>query len=260
MSHPDSGFYERNQREYVSFSTVIDSTDHLFNPDKIEGLQRWYAMEPDWPLIIEDSCTRGKLIHHEIEVALGYAKDNDIQADAETLKRLQVPNFIHYLVGSNVLPCLHEGDPVAEEISYSDKFGFGCTTDVKANLKVKENRYDCELELSGQDLTATVIDWKTARPPEEGKEPKAKSRGMYKDAFLQLGANALAHNEMVASGERKAPKIKQGLIVGLYSWREPRMHFLNNEDLRKCAGKFLQRLQAYCKIYHTAFPRPAADC
>ena len=52
MSHPKSGFYERDEKEYVSVSSVLGRTAELFNPNKKKGLEIWRQMEPNWEELV----------------------------------------------------------------------------------------------------------------------------------------------------------------------------------------------------------------
>lgn len=263
MAHPASGFYTRNNLEYASQSTIIGETDPICDPSKEEGLEIWRnkcnAEGIDWEEIVQDSCDRGTILHHRIEKKLGFNVEPIEMPGEERLKDLRIEDYVKHAKGFIGLLAAKQKTSggkaiVVEEVKFSDKFGFACTTDM--NLRIGFKKKGWEYHFDGfDDAPYTVLDWKNVRPPGEGKEPKAKPRSHHKSNFIQLGANALAHNEMVRNGELDQPLITQGAICALYSWREPRFHVLSLKELTVEVLRFVERVKLYQDI-HGKLPRP----
>jgi hypothetical protein len=252
MAHPVSGFYEKENCEYVSVSSVLGGTDELFNPGKIKGLQFWRRNEPDWEDVIARAQRRGKIIHAEIETTLLNAttKGHEDEASYEEVIQYNIHEYLHYL--APLLELIkdenYEGETPWEGFSLEEELfcphGYAGTPDGRLRWNAKH----------------TIWDWKTVRSykefedQEKAKKPKPKSK--YSDAFLQIGAYALANNILYKLGEAPA-LIKQGVICVCYDWREPQLHILNSDDLKKAALDFVRRYEAYCEMTEARFPRPA---
>lgn len=260
MVHPTSGFYVKDGHEYVSYSTLVGATDHIFNPEKVKGLEIWRAKESDADSIMEDAQKRGKLIHHDLELLFGSPIEEDIAATIDELIGLRIPDYVMNFSETIQFLADSKKDRLVEDENYSSKYGFACTTDYKGWIGFEKQGREFFLSETAEPQY-TVVDWKTIRPPDpfSEEEPKAKPRSHHRDNFLQLGANALAHNEEVKAGRRDAPIITQGAIIALYSWREPRIHVLDLEELREYAVAFIQRCRAYADIVGETFPRPISD-
>jgi hypothetical protein len=262
MVHPANGFYVRNGHEYASQSTVVGETDPIFNPAKVENLQIWRNREPDWEEIVAEACERGTILHYKIEKALGLDVEQIALPDEERQEYLKIKDyskwakpFIMELKKAKENPGAHLA---IEHEKFSDSFGFACTTDLNVCISFKKKGWDyTPISIGGPGDPYTVIDWKNVKDKIDKKtgKLKAKSRSEHADNFMQLGANALAHNEMVRNGELDAPLITQGAICALYSWREPRFHILDLDQLTKQAIAFAERANAYSAL-HGPFPRP----
>jgi hypothetical protein len=271
MAHPTTGFYVKDGYEYVSQSTVIGETDEVFNPGKVKGLEIWRQTDEDWEKVLIDSQERGTILHKEIELALGLelAKtdqvvDEDISFNADRWMELEVPQYMEHL-----LPFVDEmqaikklsnkeHEYIVEEESFSERFGFACTKDIRAWVGIEKRGRDYFPSKDPATFQHAVLDWKTVRTPKEGKELKPKPRSYHSDNFLQLGANALAHNEEVKNG-KDAPKITLGIIVAFYAWRAPRLHVVEIDELRQNAKAFLERLEYYKQTNCTNFPRKCSQ-
>lgn len=254
MAHPTSGFYIKNAHEYVSVSSVLGETSELFDPGKAKGLEFWRRNEPDWEDVVERSQRRGKIIHAEIEgdlLGTGTTGHED-EATYEEILRYNIHEYIHY-----IHPLLEE---IKKENTEEGK--------LKSNFQLEDVLFcpegyagtpDARFTWSGK---YTIWDWKTVRSYKEyedkkkGKKPKPVSK--YKEAFLQLGAYALAHNIAVRAGEFDT-MITQGVICVCYDWREPQLHILDKGKLKTAVLGFIERFEAYCKIKETAFPRPVQE-
>jgi hypothetical protein len=270
MAHPTSGFYTRNGFEYVSQSTVTGETDPVFDPEKIKALEFWRnkceAEGEDWEAIIQDSCERGTLLHYKIESKLGFPTEAPPEMTPARRKHLLIGDYVSQM--REFINMLHTvrsmGDSSkirVEQEKFSDDFGFACTSDMTLHIGFTKKGWDYCVSDLGPDAPYTILDWKNVRPPdleklaEQGKKPKAKSRSEHASNFIQLGANALAHNEMVKRGEIDEPLITQGVICAMYSWRSPRFHILNLEQLTEQVMLFVERLAYYQSIYGK-MPRP----
>lgn len=254
MAHPTSGFYIKDGHEYVSVSSVLGETSEMFDPGKAKGLQFWRRSEPDWEDIVERAQRRGKIIHAEIEGALlgiGTAGHED-EATYEEILKYNIHEYIHFI------------HPLLEDIKKENSEG----EKLKSNLQLEGVLFcpqgyagtaDARFTWGGQ---YTIWDWKTVRSykeyedEEKGKKPKPVSK--YKEAFLQLGAYALAHNIAVKAGEFDT-MITQGVICVCYDWREPQLHILDKSKLKTAVLGFVERFEAYCKLKETAFPRPVQE-
>jgi hypothetical protein len=247
MAHPKSGFYEKDDQEYVSVSSVLGRTGELFNPNKSKGLEIWRQMEPDWEDIISRAQRRGTIIHSEIEMSFfGEAEKHKLEdASMEEIMQYNIHEYIAHL--SPVLDLIKEenfvaGEPsrafIPEEVLFCDH-GYAGTPDLR-------------LSWCGQ---YSIWDWKTVRSyKEKNVKKKAKSMSHYKEAFVQIGAYALAHNLAVRKGELDK-EITQGVICVCYDWREPHVHVLDRQELKAAALEFIERFQAYCSLENTSFPR-----
>lgn len=247
MAHPKSGFYERDEKEYVSVSSVLGRTSELFNPNKKKGLEIWRQMEPNWEEIIQNAQRRGSIIHSEIELSFfgDLEKHKLEEASMDEVMQYNIHEYMAHL--SPVLDIIKkenfEADEakssfLAEEVLFCEH-GYAGTADLR-------------LHWDGQ---YSIWDWKTVRSyKEEGVKKKAKSMSHYKEAFVQIGAYALAHNFAVRNGELDN-EITQGVICVCYDWREPHIHVLDKQELKAAALEFIERFQTYCSLENTSFPR-----
>jgi hypothetical protein len=251
MVHPTSGFYVKDDCEYVSVSSVLGETNAMFSPSKIKGLEFWRRNEPDWEDIVARAQRRGKIIHAEVETSLmnTTTAGHEDEASYEEILQHNIHEYIKYL--SPLLELIkeenYEGEKVRDDFSLEGVLfcphGYAGTADARFRWGGKY----------------TIWDWKTVRSykefedQEKAKKPKPKSK--YEDAFLQIGAYALANNVLYKQGQ--APSlIKQGVICVCYDWREPQLHILDSDKLKKAALDFVRRYEAYCELMETSFPRP----
>jgi hypothetical protein len=247
MSHPKSGFYERDEKEYVSVSSVLGRTAELFNPNKKKGLEIWRQMEPNWEEIIANACRRGTIIHSEVELSFfgSQQKHGLEEATMDEIMKFNVHEYMAHL--SPVLDLVKKENfngeickPsfLVEEVLFCDQ-GYAGTADLRLHW---EGQY-------------SIWDWKSVRSyKEEGVKKKAKSMSHYKEACVQIAAYALANNLAVRKGELDN-EITQGVICVCYDWREPHIHVLDKQELKAAALEFIQRFAAYCSLENTSFPR-----
>lgn len=252
MAHPTSGFYVKDDHEYVSVSSILGRTSEIFDPHKAKGLEFWRRNEPDWEDVVQRAQRRGKIIHAEIEGdLLGWGtKGHEDEATYEEIMIYNIHEYINYL--SPILEEIKTENKHEEKDALKDDFclegvlhcphGYAGTADARFWW---QNQY-------------TIWDWKTVRShkefEEEGKGKKTKSKSKYKEAFLQIGAYALAHNIAVKNGELDT-LITQGVICVCYDWREPQLHILDRAELGQAVQSFIERYQAYCELEQTSFPR-----
>ena len=270
MAHPTTGFYVKDGYEYVSQSTVIGETDPFFNPQKVKGLEIWRQTDEDWEKVLINAQDRGKILHKEIELGMGLEiyetnqeADEDVNFNAERWLELEIPQYMEHLLPflqklTHTKDIYGSGDYVAEEESYSERFGFACTKDIRGWFGFEKVGREYVLSSDPSKFQHAVLDWKTVRTPKEGKPLKPKPRSYHSDNFIQLGCNALAHNEEVKNG-KNAPKITLGAIIAFYSWREPRIHVVELDELKQNAKTFLQRLEYYKQINCISFPRKCSQ-
>jgi hypothetical protein len=247
MAHPKSGFYERDEKEYVSVSSVLGRTAELFDPNKQKGLEIWRQMEPDWEEIIMHACRRGTIVHSEVEFTFfGDQRRNKLEeASMDEIMKYNIHEYMTYL--SPVLDLIKkdnfDGDTckssfLAEEILFCDE-GYAGTPDLRLHW---EGQY-------------SIWDWKTVRSyKDKGVKKKQKSMSHYKGAYIQIAAYALAHNLAVRKGELDN-EITQGVICVCYDWREPHIHVLDRQELKAAALEFIERFAVYCSLENTSFPR-----
>ena len=251
MVHPTSGFYVKDDHEYVSVSSVLGETNDLFDPGKSRGLEFWRRNEPDWEDIVARAQRRGKIIHAEVETTLlnTTTQGHEDEATYEEIMQYNIHEYIQYI--SPLLDLIkdqnYEGEKVKDDFSLEGVLfcphGYAVTADARFWW---EGKY-------------TIWDWKTVRSytefEDQEKAKKLKPRSKYDGAFLQIGAYALANNILYKRGE--APSlIKQGVICVCYDWREPQLHILDADKLKKAALDFVRRYEAYCELKETCFPRP----
>lgn len=248
MVHPRSGFYIRDDKEYVSVSSVLGRTADLFDPNKSKGLEIWRQMEPDWQEIMERAQRRGTIIHSEVELALtGEAEKHKM--DHPTMEEILEYNVHEYM--TFLSPLL---DLIKEQNFKNDQ---------SSSSFLMERELFCDLGYAGTaDLRLhwegqyTIWDWKTVRSYKEPNvKKKAKSMSHYKTAEIQIASYALAHNLAVKKGELDN-EITQGVICVCYDWREPHVHVLSKQELKAAAQEFIERFKAYCSLENTSFPRP----
>lgn len=250
MAHPNSGFYEKESREYVSVSTVLGATSAVFDPSKAKGIEIWRSREPDWEEIIIASQRRGKIIHAEIEgTLLGIGTNgHEDEATYEEIVKYNIHEYVAYL------------SPLLELIGAENRDG----DTLKKSFRLEEELF-CPHGYAGTadarfhwDGEYTIWDWKTVRSYKEFedqvKAKKKKPKSKYKEAFLQVGAYALAHNVAVQRGELDT-MITQGVICVCYDWREPELHVLDRGELKAAALGFVERFNAYCEMEGQSFPR-----
>jgi hypothetical protein len=250
MVHPASGFYVKDNQEYASVSLVLGATSQMFDPSKEKGLQFWRRNEPDWEEIVIRAQRRGKIIHAEIEAILldTSTAGHEDEGTYEELVRYNINEYMMYLA------------PLLEEIKEENKD--------KKNVALEQVVF-CPSGYAGtKDANFTfrekycIWDWKSVRSykeyedQEKAKKPKPKSK--YKDAFLQIGAYALAHNISVKNGELDT-LIERGVICVCYDWREPQLHILDGDDLKKAVLGFVERFAAYCELIDCKLPRPIQE-
>jgi hypothetical protein len=247
MVHPRSGFYEKENKEFVSVSSVLGRTMELFNPNKLKGLEIWRQQEPNWQEIMERGQRRGSVIHSEIELSFfGDCDKHKIdQPSMDEIIEYNVPDYMTHL------------SPLLDLIK-NENFKHGVS---HPSFLIEEELF-CHLGWAGTpdgrffwDGKYTVWDWKTVRSHlEDGVKKKAKSVSHYKEAEIQIASYAFAHNVAVKNGELDT-QIEQGVICICYDWREPHVHVLNKQELKAAAQEFIERYKAYCSLENTTFPR-----
>jgi len=246
MAHPASGFYTKDDLEYVSVSTVLGATVESFYPGKTKGLEIWRQTEPDWEDIMQRAQRRGTIIHSEVELSLvGDSKKHKM--DHPTMDEILSHNVHEYITYLS---------PVLEMIKkQNSKMGL-----IDPSLLIEEELF-CHLGIAGTpdlrltwDDQYTIWDWKSVRSYKEGVKKKAKSMSYYSEAEVQIGAYALFHNLAVKRGELDKP-VTQGVICVCYDWREPHVHVLDKQELKVRALEFLERFDAYCSLVNASFPR-----
>lgn len=247
MVHPTSGFYIKDDKEYVSVSSILGRTVELFNPNKLKGLEIWRQMEPDWREIMEGAQRRGTIIHSEVELALfGDCKKHGLDyAQMDEIIKYNIHEYVNYL------------QPVIELIK-KQNFENGVS---RPSFLIEEELF-CHLGYAGTadarlhwDNNYSIWDWKSVRSYKEPNvKKKPKSIGHYKEAEIQIAAYALAHNLAVKRGELDT-EITQGVICICYDWREPHVHVLNKQELKAAAQEFIERFKAYCSLENITLPR-----
>jgi hypothetical protein len=283
MVHPNSGFYEQDDKEYVSVSTVLGRTVELFHPDRVKGLEIWRSREPDWQEIMQSSQRRGTILHGEIESFFGIDifSDEKKRLESPTMDEIITHNIHEYI--AYLLPLLEDiKKQNGLELDGHHPIHLWSTSEPRNNYFLMEQELFCHLGCAGTaDLRLlfaapdkkrkttllpqySIWDWKSARSykdlDEYGSErKKVKSKSQYKEAFVQLGAYALMHNLAVKRGELDN-EITQGVICVCYDWREPQLHVLSKQELKAAAQEFIERLRAYCSIENTQFPRLIQPC
>jgi hypothetical protein len=274
MVHPNSGFYEKDDHEYVSVSTVLGSTLELFHPDRVKGLDIWRSTEPDWQEIMQSSRRRGTILHAEIESFFGV----DIFSDEK--KKLESPTMDE-IITHNIHEYIAYLFPLLEDLKKQNGLEVGGDYQIHDHFLMEQELF-CHLGCAGTaDLRLffaapdkkqkpilpqrySIWDWKSVRSckdlDEYGNErKKVKAKSHYKEAFVQLGAYALMHNLAVKRGELDN-EIEQGVICVCYDWREPQLHVLSKQELKAAAQEFIERLKAYYSIQDTKFPRLIQPC
>lgn len=245
MVHPRSGFYQKDGLEYVSFSTVIGETAEIYSRGRLIGLERWRANEPNWQEITERGQRRGTLIHSEIEAFLRgeYRKHAEDHGTLDELVNYNIHEYMLYAFEflnkikeqNSTQDSNHETLLIEEELFSS--IGVGGTPDLMGWF---EGKYTC-------------FDYKSVRSyKEEGVKKGSKSISSYPDAQLQTACYGMLHN----LDRNDFPKVEQGVIAILYDWREPHVHVMDADEVKKNAGKFIERYRTYCAIVESVFPRP----
>ena len=247
MAHPRSGFYVKDEKEYVSVSKVLGRTSELFNPNKVKGLEIWRQMEPNWEDIMQRAQRRGTIIHSEVELSFMGDLDRH-KMDGATMDEIMQYNIHEYITylspvldlvkKENFVGGLSKPSFLMEEELFCD-LGYAGTADLRLNW----------------DGQYTIWDWKTVRSyKEEGVKKKAKAMSHYKEAEVQIASYALAHNLAVMKGELDN-QITQGVICVCYDWREPHVHVLDKQELKAKAQEFIERLDVFCSLENTTLPR-----
>lgn len=264
MSHPDSGIYEKDGLGYISVSDVLGRTLPLFNPSKVNGLEYWQRNEPDAVEILKRGQQRGTFIHAEVELFLtGHnLVHKDDRPSYEQMLSHNIHGYMSYL--SPLLDEIKKQNPCS---SLCDEDNGKCS--VSSDGKCHNRKHDLLIEspiyspygwAGTPDLRLfwdgiySIWDWKSIRShKEQGVEKKPKSISRYTEAYVQVGAYALAHNILAKSNDSIQP-IKQGVICLCYDWREPHVHVLSKEELKKAANVFIERYKVYQEITQTKFP------
>lgn len=252
MSHPSNGIYEKDGLGYISVSDILGRTMPLFNPSKASGLEYWRQNEPDAIEILERGQRRGTLIHSEVELSL--TGHNKVHAkDQPTFEEIMSYNIHAYMTFLN--PLLNE----IKQQNNVDQTGETVTHDEGVFLIEKKifspygwaGTPDLRLIWDGE---YTIWDWKSVRSHlEKGVKQKPKSMSHYAEAFIQIGAYALAHNILAKNCDAMLP-ITRGVICVCYDWREPHVHVLDKHELKSAADTFVQRYKVYQEITETKFP------
>jgi len=250
MVHPASGFYVKDNQEYASVSLVLGATSQMFDPSKERGLQFWRRNEPDWEEIVIRAQRRGKIIHAEVEATLlGISTaGHEDEGTYEEIVKYNVNEYLMYLGPLlEEIKTENEGrkDIQLEQVVFCPH-GYAGTKDANFMFRKKYSMWDWK----------SVRSYKEYESEEKGKKTKPKSK--YKDAFLQIGAYALAHNIGVRNGELDT-LIERGVICVCYDWREPQLHILDGDDLKKAVLGFVERFAAYCELIGCSLPRPVRE-
>jgi hypothetical protein len=254
MAHPSSGFYVKDGKEYASVSLVLGATSEMFDPGKHQGLEFWRRNELDWEEVIIRAQRRGKIIHAEIEAnLLGVSTDgHEDEGTYDEFLRYNIHEYMLYITPllDEIKKENTEGDSLAKDFSLEGVLfcpeGYAGTADARFRFRGKYSIWDWK----------TVRSYKEYENHEKGKKTKPKSK--FKDAFLQIGAYALAHNIGVRDGELDT-LIKQGVICVCYDWREPQLHILDSGDLKKAVLGYIERFAAYCELIGCSLPRPIQE-
>lgn len=266
MIHPVSGFYGKDELEYVSVSTVIGGTAEIYTLGKLKGLEIWRSKEPNWQEITERGQRRGTIIHGEVEAFFkgGYGVHAEDHATIEEIISYNIPEYMLNL--STLLSDLKDQNTRGRNCSSLCGSTENCSVSQsgKCNLEqmiIEEELFsdigfagtpDIRLWFNGK---YTIWDWKSVRSyKEDGVGKKKKSVSNYGDAKVQIGAYALGHNLM--REKLKLPKIEQGVITIVYDWSEPHVHVMDKKELMEASALFVERFQTYCAITESAFPRP----
>lgn len=211
-------YYSVDGKRLPSVTSVLGRTSKYFEPSKESSLDWWRSKEPDHLKIVEDACRRGSIIHAEIELALTGRQSLEYTMDEWT--NFGIPDYM-----TNLLPVVQEmgkGDVEVEQV-VNHPAGYAGTADLI-----------CEFEDQ-----VTIVDWKSTRHHEDVGE-KEKKRSYYKSAEIQIAAYGAAYNS-----DTRRPPITQGLIVIAYSWRQPELIKLNQEDLQCRIEQFAERLSVF---------------
>lgn len=217
LRHP-TRYYDIDGKKCPSVTSIIGRTESIFNPSKESSLRWWREKEPDHVKIVDEACRRGSIIHSEVELAL--AGSQSTQFTIEEWEQYGIPDYITHL-----LPLIREikkGESEVEKVVHHPA-GYAGTADLI-----------CEFE--GQ---VTLVDWKTTRHHKDVGE-KTKKRGYYKNAEIQVSAYGAAYNHLTPTSP-----VTQGLVVVAYSWREPDLIRLDQDDLAMRVTEFQKRLEVF---------------
>jgi hypothetical protein len=243
-------FYEKDGLEYARVSTILDTTEPIFHPQKTKILENWRKSEPDHAYISSRSQERGTLIHSAIErFLLNDQYVSDTMPSVEELLFHNIPVYMNYLEpflkevkekngARPEWPGLANGSMLVEQPIYS-VHGYAGTPDFRFWL---DGKY-------------TVWDTKTARSVlEKGVKKKRRPKSRYSEAIIQTAAYALAHNlENKETGYY--PLIEQCAIGVCYDWTEPTVFEIPLDEVRAAAEEFIERFQVYQEIENSTFPR-----
>lgn len=211
-------FYDVNGERLPSVTSVLGRTAHIFDPSKEAGLSWWRDKEPDHRQIVEDACRRGSIIHSEVELALTGAQST--QYSIQEWVDFGIPDYMTHLLP--VVQQMGEGEVEVEKV-VTHQAGYAGTADLVCSFEDQ----------------VTIVDWKTTRHHKDVGEKK-KPRSHYKSAEIQIAAYGSAYNQ-----DERRPPVTQGLIVVVYSWKEPDLIKLDLDDLRARAAEFGERLSAF---------------
>lgn len=268
MAHPSDGIYKRDGQGYIAVSDVLGRTLPLFNPSKASSLEWWQNNEPDAAEILEHGQQRGTFIHAEVELAL--TGSNEIHAaDRPSYEQMIAYNIHGYM--TYLQPLLEEmkkQNPCSSLCSNGEiEHGGNCMVDgspacnnLQASLLIEKPIFSPYGWAGTPDVRLwweqqyTIWDWKSVRSHrEEGVQKKPRSMSYYTEAYVQIGAYALAHNILTKRHEWMTP-ITQGVICICYDWREPHVHILDKAKLKKAACVFIERYKVYQDLVNLKFP------
>jgi hypothetical protein len=268
MSHPDDGIYRKDGIGYIAVSNVLGRTLPLFNPSKVSSLEWWQNNEPDAVEILERGQQRGTFIHAEVELALTGANRVHVK-DRPSYEEMMSYNIHGYMTYLQPLLLEMKKQNPCSSLCSADELAVGgdcmetgsqqCSN--LDNMLLIEKPIFCPYGWAGTpdvrlwwDSHYTIWDWKSVRShKEEGVQKKEKSMRYYAEAFVQIGAYALAHNILAKQNPFMTP-ITQGVICICYDWREPHVHVLNRAELKKAANAFVQRYKVFQDLAESKFP------
>ena len=264
MSHPTDGIYKKDGLGYIAVSNILGKTLPLFNPSKTDGLEYWRRTEPNAIEILERGQRRGTIIHGEVELNLSGKNDvhGSDRPSYEEIVSFNIHEYVTYL--SPLLEEIKGQNPCSTLCNFEEEgkcMTSGNSCDNLSKSLLIEEKIFCPHGWAGTpdlrlwwDGSYTIWDWKSVRSyKEDGVAKKAKSMSYYKEAFVQIGAYALAHNIRAKSNPWLAP-ITQGAICVCYDWREPHVHVLSKDELKDAANTFIERYKVFQSLEDTIYP------